>query len=403
MGVRFYLNTRNKKDRSEVGVILAAMRGKSIVRVVTSIRVKPSQWAPKDQRVRSTVPGATDINGALARLKADAERMLLDYPTDDALRDALRVRMGKHAAEAVPTVLEAFGRFKAHKAARYRPSTLQVYEALEDHLSGFVGTDATVAEIGPGWLDDFAGYLVGKGLQNTTTNKLLTRAKGFLRWLLDRGTISRLPSAKPLPVASNFALYLTPAELASLASISLADKPGGHQAARDLFVFAAVTGQRFADIQAMRWDDLHGDVWHLYVKKTNTTLHVPLASPALAIVERRRGEPRPLPRLSNQKANEYLKEVCREAKITAPVTVHRMKGGQRDSVTLPKHEAITTHSARKTFVTLALQSGLSMNELLGFTHQDLKSLKLYAGQDHSRLRRALHDVFDHLSQKPDEA
>lgn len=403
MAIRFYLNKRKGTGNDEVGVALVALRGNTHIKVMTSVRVKPSDWAPKTQRVRSSVPGAADLNGALARLKADAERMLLDFPVDDDLREALRARLGKATPEDVPSILTLYGRFLDTKRARYKASTVSVYEALEGHLKGFLRGNEKPETIGAGWLDDFAAYLVGEGLQNVTTNKLLTRTKGFLRWLVERGALDRVPTSKPLPTPRNFALYLSAQELAALASVDLSDAVPrrGHEAARDLFVFQAVTGQRFADVQGMRWGDLHPqdapETWRLRVQKTNSTLSVPLPTPARAIIEARRGKARPLPKLSNQKTNEYLKEVARLAGIDAPVTTHKMQGGKRESETVPKHEAISTHAARRTFVTLALQSGLSINELLGFTHSDLKSLKAYAGQDHSRLRDALHGVFDGLS------
>lgn len=406
MAVRFYLNKRKGTGNDEVGVALVALRGNTQVKVMTSVRVKPSDWAPRAQRVRASVPGAADINGALARLKADAERMLLDFPEDDDLREALRARLGKATPKDTPSILALYARFLDTKRARYKGSTVSTYEALEGHLKGFLRGNEKPETIGAGWLDDFAAYLVGEGLQNTTVNKWLTRAKGFLRWMVERGALDRVPSSKPLPTPRNFPLYLSAEELAALASVDLSGTSPrrGHEAARDLFVFQAVTGQRFADVQGMRWGDLRGsgtnkdapETWLLRVQKTNSTLPVPLPAPARAIIEARRGKARPLPKLSNQKTNDYLKEVARLAGIDEPVTVHKMQGGKREAETMPKHEAISTHAARRTFVTLALQSGLSINELLGFTHSDLKSLKAYAGQDHSRLRKALHEVFDGL-------
>ena len=52
------------------------------------------------------------------------------------------------------------------------------------------------------------------------------------------------------------------------------------------------------------------------------------------------------------------------------------------------------HVAKKSFVTAVLQSGLAPHELLGYTHKDLKTLELYAGQDQSRLTAALGLAFD---------
>lgn len=376
MGVRFHLNSRSPSDRNAVNVRLVVMRGQSQIKLSTPIRVRPSDWARKQQRVRASVPGSTELNGALARLKTDAERMLLDCPTEAELREALLIRLGRTNEGSGPDLLELYDQFVDNKRTRCRPSTLETYNAVRGHLQSFLeGRSASPSDIGPGWLDDFAGMLVADGLQNSTANKVQTRMRGFLRWLVDRELLDKVPTSKPLPTAQNAVLYLTADELDRLAALDLSDHQKGYRAARDLFIFGAVTGQRFSDLQALRFSDLypqaHPTTWRLTVKKTGDVIRVPLTSPAVAILER--GQSRPLPRLSNQKANQYIKAVCELAGINDPVKTHRVKGGERIVVVVPKFEAVGMHAARRTFVTLALQSGLESSELLGFTHADLAS------------------------------
>ena len=48
------------------------------------------------------------------------------------------------------------------------------------------------------------------------------------------------------------------------------------------------------------------------------------------------------------------------------------------SRTVPKWEALTSHSGRKTFVSLLLEAGLSTKDLMGITHNDLRALRQYA-------------------------
>ena len=395
MSIRFYLNTRRDTGQRPVGVAVVVLRGQRQVKALTPIRVSPGEWSKRRQRLKPSAPRATEVNAALARLKADVECMALDHPSDDALRDALRARLGRTGPEEQLGIMALFDTFYSMKEKRTRKSTVQVYAALRKHLGSWLGADADLQCVGPGFLEDFGTHLAGSGLANSTVNKLITRAKGFLAWLESREYISKLPRAKPLPTPKNPVIYLAAEELAALVHLDLSAKQWGYQAARDLFVVGSVTGQRFSDIERMSWEhlDLKAGWWHLAVKKEPTTIRVPLTTPVRRIIEARRGEETPLPQLSNQKANSYLKEVCRMAGIDAPVSLQVLRGSQRETATYPKWEVVSTHASRKTFVTLALQEGLPMSELIGFTHDDLRVLKRYAGSDEGVRRNHMDRIF----------
>src|SRR5690606_36449058 len=132
-----------------------------------------------------------------------------------------------------------------------------------------------------------------------------TRARGFLAWLEDREQITRAPKARRLPEPKNMPLFLSIEELNALMKLDLTGEQPGYSTARDLFVTEALTGQRYSDLQAMRWEDVTdsqgGPVtpwWRLSVQKKAVTIRVPLAAPVRAIIEARRGEATPLPVLS---------------------------------------------------------------------------------------------------------
>ena len=305
-------------------------------------------------------------------------------------------------AEAPASLLERYEAFTAEKAARVRPATLQTYEAVRGHLEAFLpgSTAPPEAVVGPGFLDDFVSHLLTLGMANSTANKLLTRLRGFLVWMSDRGEIGTVPKAKRLPESASDVLYLKPDELATLGALDLSDEPAA-AAARDLLLVCCSTGQRFGDAVSMRWEHVRsGDpaMWNLHVSKTNVTRRVPLLGPAARIIEARRaaGEATPVPLVTNQHANRALKEIGKRAGLTRPVTVVKTTGGERIRETRPLHECLTTHIGRKTFVTLAMQSGMDAHELLGFTHDDLRTLRRYAGQDEDRratqMRRAVGNL-----------
>ena len=295
-------------------------------------------------------------------------------------------------------MLALYEDFYKDKQAKTRGTTLQTYQGLRDHLESFAGRNAALARIGPAFLDDFVTHLLQAGLGNATVNKLASRLKGFLKWLHKRELLDAVPQMKPLPTVRNRALYITEDELRRLIDLDLEEYQPGYSAARDLFVAECVTGQRISDLLEMTWPqlDMQGWWWHKGERKTRVVRRIPLPAPIRRIIESRTGEPTPLPRLSNQKANRYIKEVCRLAGIDTPVTIQVLRGGVRETITRPKWEAMTTHVGRKTFVTLFLQAGHNPTDLLGLSHDDLRTLQHYAGQDDRKRKQGVETTFGGL-------
>lgn len=85
-----------------------------------------------------------------------------------------------------------------------------------------------------------------------------------------------------------------------------------------------------------------------------------------------------LPVQSNQKMNEYIKEVCYLAELNQPVTQTFYKGKERISETFKKYELIGTHTARRTFICIALANGITPETVMRITgHTDYKSMQPY--------------------------
>jgi integrase len=82
--------------------------------------------------------------------------------------------------------------------------------------------------------------------------------------------------------------------------------------------------------------------------------------------------------MSNQKMNDYLKELGKIAKFNDLETIVYFRGNERIEETLPKHELLTTHCARKTFVTNLIYLGVSDHVIKQWTgHKDNKSFEVY--------------------------
>jgi len=139
---------------------------------------------------------------------------------------------------------------------------------------------------------------------------------------------------------------------------------------RDVFIFCCFTGLAYSDIEKLSLSNIRtgvdGKKW-VYTNrtKTGTRSAVPLLSPAIAILERYSDHPyciikdRAMPVSSNQKMNEYLKEIAAVCEIDKP---------------------LSSHIARHTFATtVTLLNGVpmeSVSKMLG--HTNIRTTQIYA-------------------------
>jgi integrase len=82
--------------------------------------------------------------------------------------------------------------------------------------------------------------------------------------------------------------------------------------------------------------------------------------------------------ISNQKTKEYLKLIAKDAELNELVSVVNYSGARKIENFYPKRELVTTHIARRTFVTLALEKGIRPEVVMSITgHKDYKTFKKY--------------------------
>ena len=136
---------------------------------------------------------------------------------------------------------------------------------------------------------------------------------------------------------------------------------------RDIFLFCCYTGLSYIDVKTLTTDNLvrkpDGRLWIVTKRtKTEVPVHVPLLEIPLRLIEKyeplRKGN-LVFPVYSNQKSNDYLKEIAALCDI---------------------HKDITFHVARHTFATtITLDHGVpieSVSKMLG--HTNVQTTQIYA-------------------------
>jgi integrase/recombinase XerD len=150
---------------------------------------------------------------------------------------------------------------------------------------------------------------------------------------------------------------LTEDELDKLRIIKLSE-PMDH--VRDLFIFSAYTGLAYCDVQVFNFDQMTEKIGKIYYidgerLKTGTKFFTPILNPAMEVLKKYDYN---LPKITNQKGNEYLHLIQ-----------HAM--GLRKSLTF--------HVARHSFATLAISHGVPIEDvarMLG--HEDIRTTQIYA-------------------------
>jgi site-specific recombinase XerD len=152
---------------------------------------------------------------------------------------------------------------------------------------------------------------------------------------------------------------------------------GGYlEKTRDLFVFLATSGMRYSDSQLFdpTWVSQE-QVISFTQKKTSGIAITPLSSIARKILNKYGGLP---PQLSKNKFNEYLKDLFAEAKLNRPVEIKVVRGRNIIPKICLLSEVISSHTARRTFITLCLQKGMPLQDVMVMSgHADYKSMKPY--------------------------
>ena len=137
---------------------------------------------------------------------------------------------------------------------------------------------------------------------------------------------------------------------------------------RDLFLVACYTGQRFSDLNKINQSNIIDDEYiSIRQQKTNEQLTLPLLKVVKTILVKYSYR---LPKISNVKFNEYIKEVAKLCE-----TLNKQYNGDNKKV---RWQMISSHTARRTFVTLNYGKGVDLDTLkLGTGHKQTKTLQTY--------------------------
>jgi integrase len=99
--------------------------------------------------------------------------------------------------------------------------------------------------------------------------------------------------------------------------------------------------------------------------------------------------------LKEQRQNSRLKEMSLVAELDRRVEQHKVFGSRTESNSIPLHEAISSHTGRRTFITQCLERGMPPHTVMSITdHKDLRTMYKYVGYLENEKSQAMSLAWD---------
>lgn len=400
-------NLRQTKDENqETQIYLVCSINQKQEKISTGQKVRPKYWDKAKQVavVANTLPKTiqqqnASVNKELEKLLMrfdEWQDYMLDHPEENERgADRLRVFI---AGEKDKLKVNPLNWFEETIQNDYKTSagTKRKYLADLSTIKFFVEETNIKANsfnnLSYQFIKKFEKYMIDKGM---AINTIINKMRAFLSWISSaekQGLIN--------PIETGIAryemlrkkeegkeIYLTDNEIELLLNLPLS---GNEEIARDIFILQCQLGQRYDDMMHLENAIITTNRIVLIQEKTKKKVTIPLNGIAKEILAKYNNK---LPNMSNEYSNQLLKLIGKKAGIITEEIISIQKGNDIEVHKVKRYELISTHTARRTFVTNCLKIGISPNTIMKVTGH--KSMKTMSGYD----KRSSDDIENELLTK----
>lgn len=402
--VRYYLYSQ--RNASPI-IAVIVWRGVT-VRLTTGLSTTKQAWNRAKQRLKPSASMAGVINSRLDEIASSCYQQLhelyrrgVDITPEHCKYALERAIAGSYGGE----VLQDLQRYMDLKKVECTEGTIATYRALHQLLEQFFAYRGMVGHyrlLTADFLCSLVEYMLHtKCYLNSQIAKLVKRLYTFLRYASQHGwgdapllqARLRLPAMHRIERA-----YL---RLEELERFRTAHLEGNLAIARDMFVLQCYTGLRWSDLRRLNRAhyDAASDTVVMTTQKTRKTVRIPLLPIARQILERYDWN---LPQWSNAYQNKLLKVALKVVGIDEPVVEVEYRGAERIERVVPKYEAISTHSAKRTFVSVLLSRGVTLETICKITGNTRATIEAYIQKDETDMKKELLRALETFDVEPQQ-
>ncbi|HMO39885.1 MAG TPA: phage integrase SAM-like domain-containing protein [Saprospiraceae bacterium] len=377
-------------------------RGERIkLKYFTGEFVEPKYWERKKQRAKFTRnrPEYVDLNKKLNDLDSIVNQIYKDTArgniSPEDFKNEIAYRIGdklrpEDDKSHIPNFFQFIDQYIAEQQAKAdsKRNTWKKYITVRSHLQDYANErnlDLDYNSIDWKFRNDFVNWLYAPPRNHAinTASKVMGVVKLFMEESKklkyhDNDTYSD-KGFRVRTVMTKNKVRLSLEELDALLSLDLSDNERLEKV-RDLFIVGAFSGLRFSDWHKIGKEQIFIsdgiELIKVRAQKTGKYTAIPLLPELKQVLEKYNYA---LPTISSQKFNDYIKEVCQLA--LGNVTFMRIysEAGRTKDETIEKWQKVSSHAARRSFVSNFLQLEVSPTLIRAITgHATEKQLYEYA-------------------------
>lgn len=262
------------------------------------------------------------------------------------------------------------------KEGQWSDSTAERYRMIQRLMKEYDKT-LSMESFDSNWILGFKEYSETEKLhQVNTVGRNLGLIKTFLNYCLKQGYITD-SSFKDCSVSREVTkqLALSKEEIQRIEDLDLSNNKRLERV-RDVFLIGCYTGMRYSDFKRLKASNINNGLIKIReVKDKEKFLEIPIIDRVRAILEKYNMN---LPVISEQKFRDYLKEIFQTAGFTE-LQIKSIKIGKKVYETeVPMYDLMNTHTARRSFITHMLNSGVPAKAIMAITgHKSINNFQLY--------------------------
>lgn len=368
----FYLKDKSK-EKTSIQLIYHCSSESNNFKISTGESISPEDW---DFKSRMPFPkrGRDDLRAirvVLERLISTLENRLNELkiqgisPTRENLRQAFSKK--SVATKAVDII----DMFIAEKSKTTSAKWKEKYKGLKNRLKEYSPT-INIDDINDSFVSKYIDWQIDT--YNNTDNTLsrhVTFLKTFLLWATKKGYYHKeITYSVAKYQADDIALFES--EIKKLEDYNCS---GYLERTKDIALVGIYSGQRFSDYSIFERSDVVGNMLIKKAQKTGQESYIPLHPKLKKILNKYDWN---LPKISNQKFNKYFKVLCEKAKINREFKKIEKRGGKKKTLYFKAWQVVSSHTCRRTYITLASQKGVPDEVIMKVTGiRDIKTLYKY--------------------------
>ena len=344
----------------------------------TPLKIEPLFWDGKKERVKNSkyCTNKDEVNAAITTIDSKVNSFIAESIakgesiTKESLRSFLDTCFGKKVAAAhdFHSFFAEFIRLCDTRVSPRRGGQTIDYKTKREYARTYYYIQEyekkrkirlEFRSITQTFFNDFVAFLQELGLSTNTIWHKTVSLKAVMK----------AANEQELTDNTKYQLFKNVSEESQ--AIALSENELDILARFDLFLVGCWTGLRFSDFTRIREENIKDDMITIQQQKTNEFVTIPLHPVFLRIWEKYNGN---LPgNISNQKFNDNLKDVCREAGLTEHVIKSITKGGKKQTTIYEKWQLVSSHTARRSFATNLYKSGFPSISIMQITGHKTES------------------------------